>query len=257
MPFLAAATHLPEHLTDMPIDILLNFLLGRTDSILDRPSTRPSMSNNPDPIKAEQGSTSILSIVETPISFSERTTTHEISQFTGKIFLKSFLQYVSRETRNTFHSLQGYIAGKPIADDHIDLAIENIPSFDIANVIQRGRYKLLARRPGEIVSLSFLLAVASDPDARTGNPLHFLSIDRAHKSKLNQMMRFAVYVSTGVDYYCPLRQTRHDDQNRGSSYLRQPAHDKHPRRHHGTGIPRAHHSLNFSAFHHLKGDPHR
>src|SRR5262249_60629284 len=137
MPFLAAATHLPEHLTDMPIDILLNFLLGRADSILDRPSTRPSMSDNPDPIKAEQGSTSILSIVETPISFSERTTTHGISQFTGKIFLKSFLQYVSRETRNTFHSLQGYIAGKPIAADHIDLAIQNTRPSRLPNDIQQ------------------------------------------------------------------------------------------------------------------------
>src|SRR5262245_17869366 len=160
MSFLAATTHLPEHLTDMPVDILLNFLFSRADSILDRPSTRPSMSDNPDPIKAEQGSASILSIVETPIGFSERTTTHEISQSTGKILLKSFLQYVSRETRDTFHSLQGYIAGESIADDHIDLAIENIPSFDIANVVQRGRRKLLARRPGEIVSLSFFLAVA-------------------------------------------------------------------------------------------------
>src|SRR5262245_16670967 len=112
MPFLAAATHLPEYLTDMPVDILLNFLLARADSILDRPSTRPSTRDNPGPIKAETGSASRLSVVETPISFSERTTTHEISQSTGKIFLKSFLQYVSRETRNTFHSLQGYIAGE-------------------------------------------------------------------------------------------------------------------------------------------------
>src|SRR5262249_58242446 len=100
MPFLAAATHLPEHLTDMPIDIMLNFLLGRTDSILDRPSTRPSMSDNPDPIKAEQGSTSILSIVDTPMSFSERTTTHDTSPLARKTFVHSFLQYASCDTRH-------------------------------------------------------------------------------------------------------------------------------------------------------------
>jgi hypothetical protein len=86
MPFLAAATHLPEHLADMPVDILLNCLLGRADSILNRPRTRPSMSDNPDPVEAGAKERPILSIVETPIGFSERTTTHEISQPTGRFF---------------------------------------------------------------------------------------------------------------------------------------------------------------------------
>src|SRR5262245_36005178 len=118
------------------------------------------------------------------ISLLDGVAAHQIAHAACHIFLEGAPQDLPRETCHALHGLERNVAGEPVAHDDVDLAVKNIPAFDIADVVDRRSQKLLARGSGQIVALALLFAVAQHADAWIGHAENSFSVDRAHETEL-------------------------------------------------------------------------
>src|SRR4029079_16095904 len=206
--------------------------------------------------KPDKRRAAVFRIIEPPVSFAERTATEQVADSRGKIFLKGVLEDRTGKTCHALHGFERDVAGKAVTNDNVDFTVENIPAFNVADVVQRCRRKFLARAPGQIITLAVLLAVAQHANPWTRDAENALGIDGAHESELYQMARFTVDIRTGIDNHRAFGHARYDNENRRTSNLRERAHHEHTERHHRSRIPGADYGVGFAMLHQLERDAH-
>src|SRR5215471_7240277 len=120
----------------MTVHVLLDRIPRRANSVFDGLRVRTAMGNDRDTVKPDEGRAPIFGIVQTAVGVSEGLPSHEITQTTREIFLKSAFQNFASERCGPFHRLERHVTGEAYADDDIDVAVNNIPSLIVPKVLK-------------------------------------------------------------------------------------------------------------------------
>ena len=157
------------------------------------------MSDDRHAVQADERRAAVFGIVQAAVSLTQGFLTEQISETAREIFLERFFQHLPGKAGDAFHGFERHVAGKAIADDDVDFAVENIASLDVANIAERQLGEQLARRPRELVPFAFLFTNRQQPDPRVlaaeGDP----RVSGTHEGELDQMLRAAFDGRAGIE----------------------------------------------------------
>ncbi len=111
-----------------------------------------------------------------------------------------------------FADLQGDVAGKTVAHDHIGLTRVHVAAFDVPDKPHRRRLEELVRIARQLVALAFLCPDRQQTDARRLTPQSHARIRRPHDRKLDEVLRPAFHGRARVQQHCRIPTGR---DNRG------------------------------------------
>ena len=95
--------------------------------------------------------------------------------------------------------LQGHIAHKSIANDHIHLPAIEVPALDVANIVHIRLRQDIVDLPGQLIPFSFFLSVAQDTDPGFFRSQDILRIGVPHHGKLDEVEGFTVHIASRID----------------------------------------------------------
>src|SRR5215470_1895017 len=154
------AVALNEELHDAAIDVVRHRFFGDADRVFDLRRPRATVCDDRDAAQTEQRRAAVFPVVQATIGAHERAAAHEITHAAQRRLSEGALQHAADIRGETFHRLQRDIAGKAVAHDDVDLAVEEVATFDVADVVERGLREQIARRAREVVALGIFFAVA-------------------------------------------------------------------------------------------------
>ena len=93
---------------------------------------------------------------------------------------------------------QNDVADEAVANDDVNVVLEQIVALDIADEIQIKLLAKLERRERKLVALGFFRADAQNADARSFASKNLARINTSHHRELREMKRLALDVRTGV-----------------------------------------------------------
>ncbi len=182
----------------------------------------------------------------------ERVLGEDSADLRGHGAAQRFLHELAHRACGALHGLQCHVSREAVGDDHVEVALEEVPALAVALEAQRRALQRRSRRPGHGRSLRGLLAVRQHRHPGSGNALDAAAVDLAHEGELHEMHRPAVHVGSNVDQHRgPLHRRQHREDGRP---LDRPgaAENEHGPRHDGAAVAGAHHPRRLAALHELE-----
>src|SRR4029077_9020645 len=109
---------------------------SHANGVLDRVRIRRPVSNYADALQAQQGRAAVLRMVKALLEVGECAARKQVPDLPGHRSLQRLFQGGAHQVDHTFGNLQGNVADETIGDDHIDLAVVEVPPLNIPDEIQ-------------------------------------------------------------------------------------------------------------------------
>src|SRR5262249_7801633 len=105
------------------------------DCVLDGVRVRTTVSNNGDATDAEKRRAAILCIISALSKRIKCFLGKSVADLRSQAALDRLLQHAADVLNQTFTQLQSDVADKTVANDHINIAAENIAAFDVTHKV--------------------------------------------------------------------------------------------------------------------------
>src|SRR5437667_8211300 len=160
----AARRHSEDFVVDAIVHPVPHEILGHAHGVLDGPHGRPAVADDRRGPHAEKGHPPVFGVVDLLAEVAKRRARQEVTHLGQGRLGDLLLHEVQDGLRGAFDGLERDIADEPVADDHVRLAVEDIPPLDVADEVERGLLEGAERFPRDFVSLAVLLADAHQTD---------------------------------------------------------------------------------------------
>src|SRR6266508_2011271 len=191
-----------SHFAQFTLDALaqLGFieLLGDADRVADGFGRRAAVTDQHDLLAAQQRRPAEFRIIEALLDAAESLSRQDRPGLRQHRLTQLGLEQTHDRLDQTFAGFQNDVAGKAVANDHVDVAGEDVAPFDVPDEIDRGVFQENLRLFGQVVPLDVFLADAHQSDSRGAHAQDRSRIDRTHDRELLQVLRLAFGVGADV-----------------------------------------------------------
>ncbi len=201
---------------------------------------RVAVSDDCEPLEAEQIAAPVRVGVEPTAQAAERRTDHEAAERPSSRGDDLLAQRLEHGPDRALEHLQRHVAREAVADDDLGRALEQQAPLDVPDKADPVRGKQLVGLADEPVALLRLLADREQTDLRVGEVQDLLGEDRPHVRELEQVLGTRVGVRAGVDQDRRPASRRDRRGDGGPGDLGQAADLEQAGCEHGAGVPRRH-----------------
>ena len=185
-------------------------LRGEANGVLDGLGARPAVADDDAALHAEHRRSPVLGVVEPRLEPPEGGPRQQEPDGRFERALDLVAQQLLDHLRQGLGDFQDDVAGEPVGHDDVHLAVENVPSFDVADEVQAGLLEDPERLLRAFASLGVLLADGHQADGRRGLFEHELPVDRAHDREFLEVLRLGLGVRADVQEQAVSGQVRED-----------------------------------------------
>src|SRR2546425_961604 len=157
-----------SHPEDFVVDAIVHpgpdEILGHAHGVLDGPHGRSAVADDSGRPHTEKRHPPVFGVVDLLAKVAERRAGQEVTHLRQGRLGDFLLHEVKDRLRGALNGLERDISDEPVADDHVGLAVEYVPPFDVADEVERGLLEGSERLPRDLVSLAVLLADAHQTD---------------------------------------------------------------------------------------------
>ena len=151
-----------------------------------------------DAVKSQQGGPAVNLGVHAAFQAGEGAFGQQRAKLAQRTGRNLGVQLVADGAAEAFGGLQHNVADKAVAHHHVHAVVEQVKSFDVANIIQIQLRAQLRGFAGQVGAFGFFRAVAQDAHAGTFQAQNFMRIRRPHHGKLREMGWFDGRVGPGI-----------------------------------------------------------
>ena len=131
---------------------MLAEVVGNPHGVLNGVGIRAPVAHDGDAFEAQQWRAAVLGIVQAPFEFAKGLFCEDIADFSCNRFLQFLTEHCGECLDQAFAQLQRDVAGETVADDDVDVPLENIAPFDITDKVDRRALQRFERFLGQLVS---------------------------------------------------------------------------------------------------------
>src|SRR6185503_4125207 len=240
-----------DELADLEWNALARFDNRRLDGVLERELVRRAVALQHDAVEPNKARSIVTTRVQPATQRLESRPCDEALHTTQQAAAKLLLQEGAHEPSDTLHRLQRDVADEPVADDDVDVGVEDPVALDETDVVQPAAGEQLAGLTHGLVALDVLDADVQEADARPRDLQHVLGDDGPHQRELQQVLGRAADVRAEIEHVGRTRDSRHGGNDRRPIDTRQRLQYIARRRHQCAGVAGAHAGVGLSALHEL------
>src|SRR5262249_57502777 len=167
-------------------------LVGGMDGIFYGFRRRRAVSDDGQAVGAEQRGATDFRRVAAGTEGGERTSDQKARELITPAGVEDRTQLPLQEVGKPFHGLEGDVAGKPVGNNHINLATVQVTSFDITDVVEGELFQYFMRGTRRVGPFGVILAVAEYAHARRGHPTNHPGIHFSPDGELHKVERLTL-----------------------------------------------------------------
>ena len=126
-----------EFLFDGVIHVVFAELVRNTNGILDRIGIGPAVTDDRDSLDPEQRRAAEFGIVQPPLERAKCILRKNVANLRRQRFLKFLAEHRDERFDQSFAEFQRDVSGESVTDDDVDIALENVAAFDVADEVDR------------------------------------------------------------------------------------------------------------------------